>query len=81
MKRYQGNRGLLRIVRGKDRGRPAWHCVILKDDEETIHEFHKKVASGFVDFADYGEVVESGFGKDPPQEFIDELNKYYSYSW
>ncbi len=79
MKRYQGHRGLWCIVRGKDRGRPVWHCVVLKDDEETIREFRNKFASGTVIVADYGEVLKSGWGKDPPQEVVDELDKQYSY--
>ncbi len=75
MKRYQGLR--MHTVRGKDRGRPCWCYVVLKDDEETIREFHKTVASGHVNPADYGEVLKSGWGKDPPQEVIDELKKQY----
>ncbi len=77
MKRYQGRRGLWYIVRGKDQGRPVWWCVVLKDDEETIREFRKKYASGTVNVADYGEVLKSGWGKDPPQEVTDELKKQY----
>ncbi len=79
MKSYQGRRKLPYIVRGKDRGRPAWHWVVLKDDEETIREFHKNAGSGTFNAADYGEIVESGLGKDPPQEVTDDFNKYYSY--
>ncbi len=78
MKRYQGCRGLRYIVRGKNQRRPTWHYVVLKDDEETIREFHKKVASGTFNVADYGEIVKSGWGKDPPQEVTDELVKQFS---
>ncbi len=77
MKRYQGDR--LYLVRDKDRGRPAWQYVVLKDDEETICEFRKKVASSTFNAADYGEIVESGLGKDPPREVADELVKQYCY--
>ncbi len=82
MKRYQGNRGLLSTVRGEDRGRPAWRYVVLKDDEETIRDFVKKTrgenaGKETVNVADYGEIVKSGWGKDPPQEVADELKKQY----
>ncbi len=34
------------LVRGKDRGQPAWHYVLLVDDENTISEFHDKFKDG-----------------------------------
>ena len=66
------------LVRGKDKGRPAWHYVLLVDDDETIKKFKEKVASGTVDVADYGEVLKSGWGKDPPNEVKDWIDKQYS---
>ncbi len=76
MKRYQGCRGLLYNIRYMDRGRHAWHCVLLKDDEETIREFIKddNCASNL---SRYCEVLKSGWGKDPPQEVVDELFEPY----
>ena len=44
----------IRLVRGKDRGREAWHYVFLHDDEETEQLFEDKIRSGNVDVADYG---------------------------
>ena len=58
----------IRTVRGKDRGRPAWHYVLLVDDEETIREFHDKVKAGSLDIADYGQILKCGWGQDPPEE-------------
>ena len=66
------------LVRGKDRGRPAWHFVLLVDDEDTIKLFHEKVKTGTVDVADYGEVLKSGWGKDPPNEIKDWFDKNFS---
>ncbi len=76
MKRFLGDR--LYLVRGKDRGRPAWHYVLLVDDEEIRKQFEENVASGTVDVAEYGQVLKSGWGKDPPNDFVDELHKEYS---
>ena len=56
------------VVQGKDRGRPAWHMVLLHDDAENIKAFHEAVASGLVDVTDYGLVLKSGWGKDPSPE-------------
>ena len=65
------------LVRGKDRGREAWHYVLLVDDEETIKQFREKIASGTVDVANYGSVLKSGWGKDPPNEVVDWIDKSY----
>ncbi len=74
-----GNR--IHLVRGKDRGQPAWHYVVLVDDEERRKEFLGMIQSGTVDVAKYGEVLKSGWGKDPPNEVVDEIEKLYSRSY
>ena len=65
------------LVRGKDRGKPAWHYVLLVDDEDTIELFKEKVASGTVDVANYGQLLESGWGADPPNEVVDKIQKRF----
>ncbi len=55
-------------VRGKDKGRSAWHYVLLVDDEERIREYHDKIKEGSLDIADYGQILKSGWGQDPPKE-------------
>ena len=55
----------LYLVRGKDRGRPAWHYVLVRT--ESIGEFLKRIDSGTVDVANYGKVITSGWGTDPPE--------------
>ena len=59
------------LVRGKDKGREAWHYVLLVDDTETQKLFKEKLKEGSVDMADYGLVLKSGWGKDPPQKVRD----------
>ena len=54
------------IVRGTDGGKPAWHCVLI--DKEKIEQFKAKVATGTVDVAHFGQILCSGWGKDPPEE-------------
>ena len=69
------------LVRGKDRGQPAWHYVLLVDDEETIRIFKEKTAGGSesIDVANYGQVLKSGWGKDPPNDVRDAIvGKYES---
>ena len=66
------------IVRGKDRGQPAWHYVLLVDDEDTITAFHKKLKEGSLDVANYGKIIESGWGQDPPNDFKEQMQRTYA---
>ena len=63
------------LVRGTDRGKEAWHYVLV--DEEKVEAFKEKVKSGNIDVAKYGRVIYSGWGKDPPQEKVDIIDKKY----
>ncbi len=63
------------LVRGEDRGEAAWHYVLV--DEEKFEAFKVKVASKRINVADYGKVLLSGWGKDPPQEKVDIIDKKY----
>ena len=73
------------LVRGNDRGRPAWHYVLLVDDEETIKIFKQKTqaeAAGThtIDINDYGQVLKSGWGKDPPNKIKDWIDQTYHFT-
>ena len=57
---------LFYLVRGKDRGCPVWHYVLV--DEEKLDNFNAQVATGTINVADYGRVLKSGWGKDPPKD-------------
>ena len=74
-KKEEGRR--VRLVRGKDHGRPVWHYVLVVDDEDTMHEFLEKIKSGQVDVADYGRVLHSGWGDDPPNDIRERLDEEY----
>ena len=75
-KMTEGNQ--IYLVRGKDRHRPAWHYVLLVDDDETIQKFHASFKMGKVDVADYGQVLESGWGEDPPNQVKDRFERTYN---
>lgn len=53
------------LVRGKDRGRPAWHYVTV--EKPLLGLFHKRTNGGKLDVADFGIVLESGWGENPPE--------------
>ena len=64
------------IVCGKDHGRPAWHYVLVVDDQDIMDKFKEKIASGNINVADYGQVLKSGWEKDPPNDVQEEMEKY-----
>ena len=66
------------VVRGTDRGRPAWHYVLLVDDEDTITAFHKKTKEGPLDITNYGKDIKSGWGQDSPNEVHEQLLRMYN---
>ena len=66
---------LVYLVRGKDRGRPAWHYVLV--DEGRENTFNEAVSSGTVDVAVYGKVVQSGWGKDPPDDVKNAVDNFF----
>ena len=72
---FQDQRNVDRIfiVTGEDRGRPIWRYILLVDDPETIRTFKEKTqgenaGSQPIDLSDYGVVLKSGWGQEPPQE-------------
>ena len=73
-----GIRGRTYLVRGKNGDRPCWHYVLVVDDQDIIDRFKEKIASGHntIDVADYGQVLKSGFGKDPPNDIKEEMENY-----
>ena len=64
-------------MRGEDRGKPAWHYLLLVDDEDTITAFEEAIIGGNLDVTNYGQILESGFGEDPPNEVTDRIHKKY----
>ena len=71
------------LVRGKDGGQPAWHYVLLVDDEATIDKFKRETQGEqagklSVNVADYGQILKSGWGRDPPNDVKEWVEKHYS---
>ncbi|MDR2831646.1 MAG: hypothetical protein LBV62_01895 [Rickettsiales bacterium] len=66
---------LIYLVRGKDREKSAWHYVLV--DKEKREMFLTRSRTGSMDVADYGEILYSGWGEDPPQEIVDKINEEF----
>ena len=63
-------------VRGKDRGRQAWHYVLV--DKEKVEEFKAQVATGYIDVAEYGKVLHSGWGENPSKEIEEQITEQFT---
>ena len=73
------------LVRGFDQGRPAWHYILLVDDEETIDKFVELTQGAnagkyTTKMNDFGQVLKSGWGKDPPNDVTEWMKKNYDAS-
>ena len=60
-------------VQGTDKGRKAWHMMLIVDDDVTILQFIEKTQGEYkgtltIDHSDYGLVLKSGWGEGPSKE-------------
>lgn len=74
----QSRSHLIYTLKGKDKatGIDAWWIVQLEAKKEAI--FLKLSKKGHFDIKEYGKILESGFGEQPPSEIIEEIRAEYS---
>ncbi|ETW91953.1 MAG: hypothetical protein ETSY2_55195, partial [Candidatus Entotheonella gemina] len=66
------------LVLGTYHGQPAWWYTLLYDDPEKIRDF-KRMLQGenagryTLNLHDYGVILQSGFGIEPPQDINDSI--------
>ena len=68
---------LVRLVRGEERGSVAFYYVLV--DEDKIEDFKAKIKSENIDLTNYGKVLYSGYGKDPPKDIVHKVHLRYLY--
>ena len=59
------------LVRGKDKGRAAWQYVLVK--KHLLGLFLKRLKGGSLNVADFGAILRSGWGRDPPKGTRDKI--------
>ena len=64
------------LVRGKNTGKPAWLYVLVK--KALFPLFLRRTKGGSLDVADFGRVLESGWGKDPPEDIRKSIKEMHS---
>jgi len=67
--------GRVFLVRGKDGGKPAWHYVLIDKLKQPL--FQKMLKKGALELKDYGTVLHSGWGDDPPPELAEAVRRQY----
>ena len=71
-------RNRLFLVRGKDRGRQAWHYVLV--DEDKLDDYNALFRDGArprVNVSKYGKVLQSGWGENPPGSVKGKFDEYF----
>ena len=61
------------LVRGKDRGKLAWRYVLV--EKALLPSFFMHANGGSLNVADFGLVLTSGSGKDPPEDVRKNINE------
>ena len=67
---------LLYLVRGKDKGEKCWHYVMV--DKFKLPLFKEKLKTGSLDVADFGQILQSGWGENPPEDIVAKIKAEYS---
>ena len=63
------------LVRGKDRGKPVWHYVLVERHLFGLFLKRTNGARGSLDVADFGTVLRSGLGQDPPESIREQISE------
>lgn len=72
----ESNYGIVLCRSCTDSGKPFFHYVM--SDRKAIEQMHRDYQSGkTVDFAEYGQIVLSGWGKNPTPEYDLILNDLF----
>ena len=68
----------IHLIIDESRSCPTWQFVLLEENEAKIWEFKEKRAKGEpIDVTQYGQVLESGWGREPPNEVKHEIERKY----
>ena len=67
----------IQFVRFKDQGRPVWHYILLEDDIDTQKKFEAQIHAGRIELTNYGTILASGWGENPPHDITDKIIEEY----
>ncbi|PHR94681.1 MAG: hypothetical protein COA78_31840 [Blastopirellula sp.] len=67
----------LHLVRGKDQGRQAWYYVLV--DRLKMNIFLAMIHQGSLNLEDYGKILYSGWGENPPEHIVSKIKEEYDH--
>ena len=69
----------LRLLHGEDCGKSTWCYFMLVDDEDTIAAYKEALnqQDDGINVENYGQILESGYGEEPPNEVTDRIQRMY----
>lgn len=63
---------------GKDStGRDTWFFIRVDSLKTSL--FKQKIKTGSLDLQDFGEILESGYGEEPPEYIFTHMEKKYGF--
>ena len=69
---------LIYLVKGVDEGRNAWYYVMVERLKLSL--FQKALNDDIIHLENYGVILHSAYGDEPPAEITEELKKKYGIS-
>ena len=67
---------LIYLVRGKNQGHDAWHYISIHN-RLMLPIFLENTKYNNLDISKYGKILYSGWGKNPPDDIIKQINEAY----
>ena len=66
------------LVRGNDiTKRPAWYYVMVDKMKKRLFEIDAK--KGQINLTDYGQILHSGYGENPPEDMKAKMKEEYGF--
>eukprot|EP01083_Nonionella_stella_P307867 1083968_1 len=66
---------LVHLVQWMDKGRSAWHYVLV--DPDKLEGFQKLLNDDITHLEDYGVIMQSGYGKEPPKRVRERIEAQF----
>lgn len=66
------------LIRGSDgTGRQAWYYLRVCKKSPLL--FERDARKGQINLSDYGEILQSGYGKDPPASVVRDMQETWGF--
>ena len=58
-------------------GQSSWYFIRVENPK--VRAFLKAIKDGAINLSGYGEIIESGYGKEPPYSVLERMRSQYGY--